>query len=166
MRRLRKLCAAACGLSKRRALAIRFRTFRRPRCSSRVAIPEARIKARARKLCRGWFRAGGKHHEEIFTLVSILTMLVGLSVLPALAQSGTVKGSAKDENGKPSPTPRSNWTTPRPEKMTTKNGKGEWTALGVQGGTYNAILDRQRRETYRRLRQSAGCRQPGNYRQL
>ncbi len=80
--------------------------------------------------------------KRFLTLVSILTMLVGLSVLPALAQSGTVKGSAKDENGKPIADATVELdNTETGAKMTTKvNGKGEWTALGVKGGTYNAIL--------------------------
>ena len=38
--------------------------------------------------------------KRFLLLVSILVMLAGLNVLPAMAQAGTVKGSAKDQDGK------------------------------------------------------------------
>jgi len=80
--------------------------------------------------------------KRFLTLVSILTMLVGFSVIPALAQSGTMKGTAKDENGKPivdATVEVDNIETG--SKTTTKvDAKGEWVSLGLKGGTYNAIL--------------------------
>ncbi len=69
-------------------------------------------------------------------------MLAGLSVIPAMAQSGTVKGSAKDQEGKAitdGTVELDNVDTGK--KMTSKTGnKGEYVVLGVPAGTYNAIL--------------------------
>ena len=80
--------------------------------------------------------------KRFLFLVSIFAVLVALSATPALAQAGTLKGSAKDENGKAitdATVELDNVETGK--KMTTKtNGKGEYTALGVPAGTYNAIL--------------------------
>jgi tetratricopeptide (TPR) repeat protein len=80
--------------------------------------------------------------KRFFLFVSFLALLVGLSITPALAQSGTVKGSAKDENGKAitdGSVELDNVETGK--KMTTKtDSKGEYTVLGVPPGSYNAIL--------------------------
>ncbi len=80
--------------------------------------------------------------KRFLLLVSILVMLAGLSVLPAMAQAGTVKGSAKDQDGKAitdGTVELDNVDTGK--KMTSKTGsKGEYVVQGVPAGTYNAIL--------------------------
>jgi tetratricopeptide (TPR) repeat protein len=80
--------------------------------------------------------------KRFLFLTSILAILVGLSVIPALAQAGTVKGSAKDENGKAitdGSVELDNVDTGK--KVTTKtNGKGEYVGLGLPAGSYNVIL--------------------------
>ena len=69
-------------------------------------------------------------------------MLVGLSAISALAQSGTLKGTAKDQDGKAitdGTVELDNVETGK--KMSSKTGsKGEYVVLGVPAGTYNAIL--------------------------
>lgn len=80
--------------------------------------------------------------KRLLPLVSIIALFIGLSVLPALAQSGTVKGTAKDQDGKAiadGTVELDNVDTGK--KLTTKtNGKGEYVALSVPPGTYNVIL--------------------------
>jgi tetratricopeptide (TPR) repeat protein len=80
--------------------------------------------------------------KKFLYLVFTLALLAGFSAIPALAQSGTVKGFAKDENGKAiadATVELDNVDTGT--KSTTKvNEKGEWVALGVKPGNYNAIL--------------------------
>jgi tetratricopeptide (TPR) repeat protein len=80
--------------------------------------------------------------KRLFLLLSLFTMLVGLSAIPALAQSGSVKGSAKDQDGKAITDGTVELdNTETGKKMTSKTGsKGEYTVLGVPPGTYNAIL--------------------------
>lgn len=69
-------------------------------------------------------------------------MLLALGVVPVMAQSGTLKGSAKDQDGKAitdGTVEIDNVETGK--KMTSKlGGKGEYVVLGVPAGTYNAIL--------------------------
>ena len=69
-------------------------------------------------------------------------MLAALSVIPAMAQSGTIKGTAKDMDGKPitdGTVEVDNVDTGK--KMTSKLGsKGEYVVLGVPAGIYNVIL--------------------------
>jgi tetratricopeptide (TPR) repeat protein len=80
--------------------------------------------------------------KRFLILLSILTMLIGLSAIPALAQSGTLKGTAKDQDGKAitdGTVELDNIETGK--KLTSKTGsKGEYVVLGVPAGTYNAIL--------------------------
>jgi len=80
--------------------------------------------------------------KRVLFLISIFALLLGPGVMSALAQAGTVKGSAKDENGKAitdGTVELDNVETGK--KITTKtSAKGEYTALGVPPGTYNAIL--------------------------
>ena len=80
--------------------------------------------------------------KKFLFLFSIFALFLGLSAIPALAQAGTVKGTAKDEAGKPitdGSVELDNVDTGK--KLTTKTGsKGEYSALGVPPGTYNAIL--------------------------
>jgi tetratricopeptide (TPR) repeat protein len=80
--------------------------------------------------------------KRFLPFLSILVMLAGFSVIPAMAQSGTVKGSAKDADGKPivdGTVELDNVDTGK--KMTSKTGnKGEYVVLGVPAGSYNAIL--------------------------
>jgi tetratricopeptide (TPR) repeat protein len=80
--------------------------------------------------------------KRFLLFLSILAMLAGFSVIPAMAQSGTVKGSAKDQDGKAitdGTVELDNVETGK--KLTSKTGnKGEYVVLGVPAGTYNAIL--------------------------
>ena len=106
--------------------------------------------------------------KRFFNLVSILALLVGLSAIPALAQSGTVKGSAKDQDGKAmSDSTVELDNTETGKKITTKvNEKGEWTALGVPPGTYNAILidkDGKRVDAFGKVPVAANRETPVNF---
>ena len=101
--------------------------------------------------------------KKFAILVSIFTLLIGLSAIPALAQSGTVKGSAKDQDGKAitdGTVELDNVETGK--KLTSKTGnKGEYVVLGVPAGTYNAILmdkDGKRIDAFGKVH----VRQPGN----
>jgi len=80
--------------------------------------------------------------KRFLPLVSIFALFFALSAIPALAQSGTLKGTAKDQEGKAiteGTVELDNIETGK--KMTTKtNGKGEYVALGVPAGSYNVIL--------------------------
>jgi tetratricopeptide (TPR) repeat protein len=80
--------------------------------------------------------------KRFLLVLSLLAALAGLSVIPALAQSGTVKGSAKDQDGKAitdGTVELDNVDTGK--KLTSKTGnKGEYVVLGVPAGNYNAIL--------------------------
>ena len=80
--------------------------------------------------------------KRFLLFLSMLAMLVGLSVIPAMGQAGTVKGTAKDQEGKAitdGTVELDNVDTGK--KMTSKTGaKGEYVVLGVPAGTYNAIL--------------------------
>lgn len=80
--------------------------------------------------------------KRFLLFLSVIAMLAGLSVIPAMAQSGTVKGTAKDQDGKAitdGTVEVDNVDTGK--KMTSKTGgKGEYVVLGVPAGTYNVIL--------------------------
>jgi tetratricopeptide (TPR) repeat protein len=80
--------------------------------------------------------------KKILFFLSTFALLIGLSAIPALAQSGTLKGTAKDQEGKAitdGTVELDNIETGK--KMTSKTGsKGEYVVLGVPAGTYNAIL--------------------------
>lgn len=75
-------------------------------------------------------------------LVMFLAVLVGLSVLPAVAQTTGIKGVAKDQEGKPitdGVVEIVNTDTSR--KMSAKTDKnGEYRMIGLTPGTYNATL--------------------------
>ncbi len=80
--------------------------------------------------------------KRFLLLLSTFAMLAGISAIPAMAQSGTVKGTAKDQDGKAitdGTVEVDNVETGK--KMTSKLGsKGEYVVLGVPAGTYNVIL--------------------------
>jgi hypothetical protein len=80
--------------------------------------------------------------KRFLLFLSLLAVLAGLSVIPAMAQSGTVKGSAKDQDGKAitdGTIELDNVDTGK--KLTSKiGGKGEYVVQGVPAGNYNAIL--------------------------
>jgi tetratricopeptide (TPR) repeat protein len=80
--------------------------------------------------------------KKFFLLVSIFALFLGLSAIPVLAQAGTVKGTAKDQAGKPITDGTIELdNTETGKKLTSKTGgKGEYVVLGVPAGTYNAIL--------------------------
>ncbi len=81
--------------------------------------------------------------KRFLAFVSFLAMLAGLWAVPVLAQSmGTIKGSAKDENGKPIADATVELDNlENGHKQTLKvNGKGEYYSLGIEPGTYNVIL--------------------------
>ncbi|MDR3747167.1 MAG: tetratricopeptide repeat protein [Acidobacteriota bacterium] len=106
--------------------------------------------------------------KRFFLFVSLLAILVGLSAIPALAQAGSVKGSAKDENGKAiadATVELDNVETGK--KVTTKtNGKGEYTAMGLPPGAYNAILidkDGKRIDAFGKVPVAASQETPVNF---
>lgn len=80
--------------------------------------------------------------KRFLPFLSLVAMLLALGVVPVMAQSGTLKGSAKDQDGKAitdGTVEIDNVETGK--KMTSKlGGKGEYVVLGVPAGTYNAIL--------------------------
>jgi tetratricopeptide (TPR) repeat protein len=80
--------------------------------------------------------------KRFLLILSFLALLAGISVVPAMGQAGTVKGTAKDQEGKAiteGTVELDNIETGK--KMTTKLGsKGEYVVLGVPAGMYNVIL--------------------------
>ncbi len=83
--------------------------------------------------------------KRFLILVTFLALLTGLGVIPALAQNlGTIKGTAKDENGKPIADASVELdNTDNGSKQTVKtNGKGEYFSQSLEPGTYNVILVR------------------------
>jgi tetratricopeptide (TPR) repeat protein len=81
--------------------------------------------------------------KKNITLVTLLALLLGLSAVPVWAQStGTLKGVAKDEAGKPIADATVEFTnTETGRKVTLKTDKkGEYFSVGVPQGTYNAAL--------------------------
>jgi tetratricopeptide (TPR) repeat protein len=77
------------------------------------------------------------------TLVSLLALFIGLCSAFMLAQStGTLKGTAKDEAGKPIPDATIEFTNSETgRKVVLKTDKkGEYFSVGVPPGTYNAAL--------------------------
>ncbi len=84
--------------------------------------------------------------KRFLTLVTFIALLAGLAAIPALAQNmGTLKGSAKDENGKPIAEATVELeNTDNGNKQTLKtDAKGEFFSPTVEPGTYNVILDRE-----------------------
>jgi tetratricopeptide (TPR) repeat protein len=85
---------------------------------------------------------GGKMKKHI-SLVILLTLVIGICTAPAWAQfTGTVKGLAKDENGKPIDGATVELTSPETgRKVTLKtNSKGEYFSIGVPAATYKFTL--------------------------
>lgn len=81
--------------------------------------------------------------KRYISLVALLCLIAGLTVMPALAQmTGTVKGYAKDEAGKPITDATVEFDNlENGRKVTLKlNNKGEFFSVGVTPGTYNALL--------------------------
>ena len=83
--------------------------------------------------------------KKFVILSTFLTVLITLAAAPAFSQAtGTIKGFAKDENGKPIAGATVEMeNTENGHKMTLKtNDKGEYFSLGIEAGTYNVILVR------------------------
>ncbi len=79
--------------------------------------------------------------KKHISLVILLTFLLGICTVPVWAQS-TVKGSAKDQNGKPiegATVELSSADTGRKVNLKT-NAKGEYFSIGVPSGTYKFSL--------------------------
>jgi tetratricopeptide (TPR) repeat protein len=85
---------------------------------------------------------GGKMKKHI-SLVILLTFLVAISAAPVWAQfTGTVKGVAKDESGKPiqgATVELLNAENGRKATLKT-NSKGEYFSIGIAAGTYKFSL--------------------------
>lgn len=78
-----------------------------------------------------------------FILVALLALLMGMCVVPASAQStGTVKGTVTDQAGKPIADATIEFTNiDTGRKITLKTDKkGEFFSVGVNAGTYNAVV--------------------------
>lgn len=78
-----------------------------------------------------------------FILVALLALLMGMCVAPASAQStGTIKGTVTDQAGKPIADATIEFTnTDTGRKITLKTDKkGEYFSVGVNAGTYNAVV--------------------------
>lgn len=80
--------------------------------------------------------------KRFITLVALLAVVAVLSAVPVLAQTGTVKGYAKDANGKPITDATVEYDNlENGNKVSLKlNSKGEYFSIGVPAGTYNAVL--------------------------
>lgn len=82
-----------------------------------------------------------KRNVFYILMLSILSMLFAL---PALSQTATVKGVAKDAQGNPIPDAQVTWhnnDTGRTFKLKT-NKKGEYFSLGIDPGTYTVTLSK------------------------
>ncbi len=87
-------------------------------------------------------RAGGKMKKHII-LVTLFALLLGLSAAPMWAQqTGAVKGTVKDYDGKPLAGATVELvSTDTGKKYDLKtNSKGEYASLGIVGGTYHFTL--------------------------
>jgi tetratricopeptide (TPR) repeat protein len=83
--------------------------------------------------------------KKQISLAALLSVLLGLCVAPVWAQStGTLKGVAKDQAGKPIADATVEFTnTDSARKITLKTDKkGEYLSVGVPPGTYNATLSK------------------------
>jgi tetratricopeptide (TPR) repeat protein len=81
--------------------------------------------------------------RKVFYIV-MLSILSMLFALPALSQTATVKGVAKDAQGNPIPDAQVTWhnnDTGRTFKLKT-NKKGEYFSLGIDPGTYTVTLNK------------------------
>src|SRR6202051_1986546 len=81
----------------------------------------------------------------------LLVLALGLSLPFALAQTtGTIKGVAKDSDGKPIAGADVEWTgteSGHTYKLKT-NGKGEYFSLGIVPGKYNVKLSKDGKELF------------------
>ena len=87
---------------------------------------------------------GWRKNEEITFRVILLTLLVGMCAVPVWAQfTGTVKGSAKDEAGKPLAGATVELVSlDNGRKITLKtNGKGDYFSIGIAPGTVQVQPD-------------------------
>jgi tetratricopeptide (TPR) repeat protein len=83
--------------------------------------------------------------KRYITLVTLLALLLGLCAMPVVAQqTATVKGVAKDADGKPIADGVVVWTSQETgRKIEVKTNKnGEYFSVGVPPGTYDAVLMR------------------------
>src|SRR5664279_5412149 len=80
--------------------------------------------------------------KKYITLVMLLTLLVGLTAISAVAQMTGAKGWCKDQEGKPITDGVVEWTNKdNGRKMTMKTNKsGEYQGLGLTPGNYDAVL--------------------------
>ncbi|HEY4901185.1 MAG TPA: tetratricopeptide repeat protein [Terriglobales bacterium] len=80
--------------------------------------------------------------KKYITLVMLLTLLVGLTAISAVAQMTGAKGWCKDQEGKPITDGVVEWTNKDTgRKMTMKTNKaGEYQGLGLTPGNYDAVL--------------------------
>ena len=76
--------------------------------------------------------------------MSLLVLLAALGALPAVAQIGSIKGVAKDAEGKLITDGTVEITNiDNQRKMTVKTNKnGEYLAMGLTAGTYDVVLMR------------------------
>jgi tetratricopeptide (TPR) repeat protein len=106
--------------------------------------------------------------KKHISLVILLTFLVGICSVPLWAQfTGTVKGTAKDDNGKPiagATVELDSIETGR--KVTLKtNAKGEYFSIGVPPGTYkfNLIQDGKVIDFFDKVPVQAGAEREINF---
>jgi hypothetical protein len=106
--------------------------------------------------------------KKSISLVILLTFLVGICAVPVWAQfTGTVKGSAKDDSGKPivgATIELDNIENGR--KLTLKtNAKGEYFSIGVAPGTYkfNLIQDGKVIDFFDKVPVQAGAEREINF---
>ncbi len=81
--------------------------------------------------------------KRFLTVLTLFVMLTSLCAVQVFAQAtGTIKGFAKDENGKPITDATVELDNiEKGAKQTLKvNSKGEYFSAGIAAGTYNAIL--------------------------
>jgi tetratricopeptide (TPR) repeat protein len=87
-------------------------------------------------------RAGGKMKKHI-SLVMLLALLLGMSAMPLWGQqTGAIKGTVKDQNGKPLDGATVELIDPETgRKYDLKtNAKGEYSSIGIALGTYDVSL--------------------------
>jgi tetratricopeptide (TPR) repeat protein len=89
--------------------------------------------------------------KKLFIIPLLLVLLVGLCAPPVSAQAtGTVKGIAKDIEGKPIAQADLEWfgvETGRKYNLKTNN-KGEYFSLGISPGKYNVKLSKDGKELF------------------
>jgi tetratricopeptide (TPR) repeat protein len=130
---------------QRRARAIQFLTSRRQRSRNRYAITRKNAFETLFADVRGtaFFTQEAKIMKRFITLAMLLALVVGAGALPMLAQqTGTVKGTTKDLEGKPITDATVDFeNTESGRKISLKlNPKGEYFSVGIPAGTYNIRL--------------------------